>query len=64
MLQGNKRDVLSPSKIREFPKWKYTDEARMGTILHSAKEGKKFLPDPAPGSEFNQAYTILRGGLV
>lgn len=36
----------------------------MGTILHSAKEGKKFLPDPAPGSEFNQAYTILRGGLV
>lgn len=41
-----------------------TDEAGKGTILHSVEEEKQFLPNPAPGSEFNKVHMILRLGLV
>lgn len=64
MQDHKKKGVLSPGSIREFPKWKHMDAARKASILYPAKKVKKFLLDPTPGSEFNPAYAILRGGLV
>lgn len=40
------------------------DAARKASILYHVKNVKELLLDPTPGSEFNPAYAILRGGLV
>lgn len=40
------------------------DAARKTSVLYPAKNVKELLLDPTPGSEFNPAYAILRGGLV